>query len=197
MVSDTLVLTVIYDRARTVLELINMETQWPEQGIGFVFPLAVLPLSVIFFHCHSASDFVLRLLPSLCNMAAAASSITPHTTVYKARKENIFFFFFFERGKCSQMTFFGISLVRNGSKAWTNNPSWERRMELPWLVEANPDSTFWTIHSWTNLGVHHDKEESGMRNQPNSVWFGVRDVGTQQCGKGSANMPGSALQALR
>lgn len=165
-----------------------------------------LDLFFLWLFCHCLSYFSIATLPLTLSLGFCphcviwlqlhqASLLIPQCT--KPERRISFFFFFFERGKCSQMTFFGISLVRNGSKAWTNNPSWERRMELPWLVEANPDSTFWTIHSWTNLGVHHDKEESGMRNQPNSVWFGVRDVGTQQCGKGSANMPGSALQALR
>lgn len=136
MVSDTLVLTVIYDRARTVLELINMETQWPEQGIGFVFPLAVLPLSVIFFHCHSASDFVLRLLPSLCNMAAAASSITPHTTVYKARKENIFFFFFLREESVPKWLF----LVSH----------WLEMDQRPELITPHGRGE-WNYHDWLRL----------------------------------------------
>ena len=69
-----------------------------------IFPLSALPLSFGHFsHCPSAFDFVLRFVPSWCEMAAAASSITPHTTLSRARRENIFFFFL-EKRKFSQMT---------------------------------------------------------------------------------------------
>lgn len=85
----------------------------------WVFPLSALRLSLcLFFHCHSASDFVLRLVPSWCKTAAVASNITPHKTLSKAtRRENIFFAFFFLREKkvFPNDIFLDISSAGNGS----------------------------------------------------------------------------------